>query len=204
MTLVKTELGRQALLCRNSNLTPRERQIMILANGEQSRISIEHLMHRDLGDELEHLIRSGYVEERLEVSQVKSPSHKKNRTALFSLAPVVNTHTGNFTSSLQRAESDNQQQTSGRSLIGTKSYVLDMLQLLNNFEASAMAVSIRSSASDVELIRNVTASVHLIIQMVGPANGLKVVNKVREILPEVHLTPFCELALEIESDQYEA
>ena len=49
MALEKTEMGRQALQCRDQNLTPRERQILILANGKNSRTTIELLFHQDIG-----------------------------------------------------------------------------------------------------------------------------------------------------------
>jgi FixJ family two-component response regulator len=65
MTFVKTESGRDALRRRDSNLSPRERQIIILFNGTHSRATIQQLMMRDIGVELHRLLEFGYLEERI-------------------------------------------------------------------------------------------------------------------------------------------
>jgi len=116
---------------------------------------------------------------------------RKKSTAFSSLAKDENT------------TSADQQQTSRQSTTNAKTFVLGILQLINDSEAAAMAVSIHCSSNDMDLIRNVTAAVRLIIQKTGPTNGLQTINKIREVLPDVYMAPFRELALEIESGLYE-
>jgi hypothetical protein len=67
MHLIKTERGRKALQNPDILLEPRIRQILILANGSQSRDSIQDLLERDIGSELYWLHQSGLVEEQVDL-----------------------------------------------------------------------------------------------------------------------------------------
>jgi hypothetical protein len=67
MHLIKTESGRKALQNTDILLKSRIRQILILANGSQSRDSIQDLLERDIGSELYWLIQSGLVEEQVDL-----------------------------------------------------------------------------------------------------------------------------------------
>jgi hypothetical protein len=64
MHLMKTESGKEALQNPDILLKPRIRQILILADGSQSRDSIQDLLERDIGSELYWLLQSGLVEEQ--------------------------------------------------------------------------------------------------------------------------------------------
>lgn len=198
MKLIKTDKGRQALRSREPHLTPRERQIVILANGGHSRLSLQQLMARDIGPELQRLLQSGYLEESTGASH--SPhiaSAAQPVQALEDIAPVaagVTRQTNQPTIDLQ-----NQQQLSRRSLAGTKMYIVDMLQLLRDMDASSMAVSVHSSQGELEFIQNVVAAARLIVDKCGSSYGLRVINKLREIVPEVHLPVIHTLVFEIEA-----
>jgi hypothetical protein len=173
MALVKTESGKAALQSRDLGLKPRMRQIMVLANGTHSRESIQDLMERDIGAELHWLLESGYLEETVVARYAVERKSKPQET---------------------------QQQTSRRSLAGTKMYMVDMLQLLRDMDASAMAVSLHTSQNELEFIENVIAAARLIVFKSGPSYGLRVVSKLREIAPEVHLPALRELAFELEAE----
>lgn len=173
MALAKTEGGKAALQRRDLGLTPRMRQILVLANGTHSRDSIQDLMERDIGAELHWLLQSGYLEEAIDIRYAVDRIRK----------PL-----------------DTQQQTTRRSLAGTKMYIVDILQLLRDMDASSMAVSIHTSQGEMEFMHNVVAAARLIVLKSGPSYGLRVVNKLREIVPEVHLAALQDLAFELEAE----
>ena len=198
MKLIKTDKGRQALRSREPHLTPRERQIVILANGGHSRLSMQELMARDIGPELHRLLQSGYLEESTGASDsphLASPTKPAQvAEGIAAAAAGVNRHARQPTTDLQ-----SQQQLSRRSLAGTKMYIVDMLQLLRDMDASSMAVSVHSSQGELEFIQNVAAAARFIVEKCGPSYGLRVVNKLREIVPEVHLPVIHTLVFEIEA-----
>ena len=199
MKLIKTEKGRVALRMRDPNLMPHERQIVILANGAHSRVSIQQLMARDIGAELHRLLQSGYLEECVGVSHGThhAPYTHQGKAPLVSATSALGTQQPLVQ---PKTEAQDQQQLSRRSLAGTKMYIVDMLQLLRDMDASSMAVSVHCSQGEMEFIQNVTAAARLIAEKCGPSYGLRVVYKLREIVPEVHLSLLQALAFEIESD----
>lgn len=198
MKLIKTEKGREALRSRDPYLAPRERQIVILANGTHSRESIQELMARDIGPELHRLLQSGYLEEGAGANHVAHQvSHSQQTIPPIGFAtPAVR---ANHPSGQPKTQAQDQQQLSRRSLAGTKMYIVDMLQLLRDMDASSMAVSVHSSQGEMEFIENVVAAARFITEKCGPSYGLRVVNKLRETVPEVHLTAFHALAFDIEA-----
>jgi hypothetical protein len=66
-------------------------------------------------------------------------------------------------------------------------YTVDILQLLRDRDASSMAVSIHTSQGELDSIQNVVSAARLIVFKSGPSYGLRVVNKLRKIVPEVPL-----------------
>ena len=198
MKLIKTDKGRQALRSREPHLTPRERQIVILANGGHSRLSMQQLMARDIGPELHRLLESGYLEESTGASD-SPPITSRVQPAQVPEGIASATASVNRQSNRPTTELQNPQPLSRRSLAGTKMYIVDMLQLLRDMDASSMAVSVHSSQGELEFIQNVTAAARFIVDKCGPSYGLRVVNKLREIVPEVHLPVIHTLVFEIEA-----
>ena len=174
MKLIKTDKGREALRSRDPHLAPRERQIMILANGSHSRVSLQQLLARDIGPQLHRLLASGYLEE---------------------CAPgVADPHR----SSAEPSTHDQVPRTR-RSLAGTKMYILDRLQLLRDAQASSMAVCLHSNQGEGPFIQNVVQAVHLIVEKCGPSYGLRVLKTLLDTVPEVHVAVFHHLASDIET-----
>jgi hypothetical protein len=198
MKLIKTEKGREALRSRDPDLAPRERQIVILANGTHSRESIQELVARDIGPELHRLLQSGYLEERAGAGHAAHQVSHPHQT-LPSIGFATAAAGANHLSGQPKTQAQDQQQLSRRSLAGTKMYIVDMLQLLRDMDASSMAVSVHSSQGEMEFIENVVAAARFITEKCGPSYGLRVVNKLRETVPEVHLTAFHALAYDIEA-----
>jgi hypothetical protein len=184
MALIKTENGKEALQSRETGLTPRMRQIMVLANGVHSRESIQDLMERDIGAALHQLLECGYLVDtadlRFAIDYPRAPRrHAADVKVAVAVPPIP---------------------TSRRSLAGTKMYMIDMLQLLRDMDTSAMAVSLHTSQSEQEFMEIVVASARLIALKSGPSYGLRVVNKLREIVPEAHLALLHGLLDELEAE----
>jgi len=196
MQLIKTDKGREALRSRDPDLTPIERQIVILANGTHSRVSIQQLMARDVGSELHRLLQLGYLEERVDARHGAHVA-AQHQASPASAAAVASGFT--HPAALQKALAQSPQQLTRRSLAGTKMYIVDMLQLLRDMDASAMAVSLHSSQGEQEFIQNVTTAARLIVAKCGPSYGLRVVTKLSEIVPEVHLAVLQTLASDLEA-----
>lgn len=190
MKLIKTDKGREALRSRDPHLAPRERQIVILANGSHSRVSLQQLLARDIGPQLHRLLASGYLEE---CAHGVTAHHD---TPLASVAAAAGV--GRLPA---RPKTDDQAQAprTRRSLAGTKMYIVDRLQLLRDLEASSMAACLHSSQGEAEFIQNVARAVRLIVEKCGPSYGLRVVNTLLDTVPEGHVVVFHHLACDIET-----
>jgi len=148
---------------------------------------------------LRRLLQSGYLEECVGVSHGAhhTPYTHQSKAPLVSATSALGTQ---HPLVQPKTEAQDQQQLSRRSLAGTKMYIVDMLQLLRDMDASSMSVAVHSSQGEMEFIQNVTAAARLIAEKCGPSYGLRVVYKLREIVPEVHLSLLQALAFEIEAD----
>ena len=191
MKLIKTDKGREALRSRDPHLAPRERQIVILANGTHSRVSLQQLLARDIEPQLHRLLASGYLEER--VLTQHSPPH------LSAPALAAATVGVDRSPALLKTENQTQLPRTRRSLAGTKMYIVDMLQLLRDMDASSMAVCVHSSQGESEFVQNVVLAVRLIVEKCGPSYGLRVVKTLLDTVPEGHVAVFHHLACDIET-----
>lgn len=86
---------------------------------------------------------------------------------------------------------------SRRSIAATKMYMIDMLQLLRNVEASSLAVSLHTSADEHELVRTVQAALRFIREASGETYALRVYQRVIETVPEPHLPGLRSLGKEL-------
>ena len=199
MSLVKTVEGKEALRSRDPQLSPRGRQIIVLANGKLSRTAMGQLMEQDIQAEIELLIQRGYL---AEAGTIEKRAGRVEDLKVFEIASavaelVVTANRESTTSASKMHGQPQQQSGSRRSLAGTKMYIMDMLQLLRDMDASAMAVTIHTSDGEMEFIYNVIVATRLIAQKSGPSYGMRVIEKLREIVPEAHLPAVDALALEI-------
>ena len=202
MSLVKTDEGKEALRSRDPQLSPRSRQIIILANGKLSRAAMGQLMGQDIQAEIELLVQRGYLAEggtaAKSVGQTTAPTVVEIVSAFA--GHVVANNSESPTPSSKAQVQPRQQSSSRRSLAGTKMYIMDMLQLLRNMDASAMAVSVHTSEGEMDFIYNVIVATRFIAQKSGLSYGMRVIEKLREIVPEAHLPAVDALALELELD----
>ena len=80
-------------------------------------------------------------------------------------------------------------------------YIIDMLQLMRDMDASSMAVAIHTSEGEMEFVHNVIVAVRMIVQKSSHSYGSRVIQKLREIIPDLHLPAVEALALEFEGDE---
>jgi len=180
MSLIKTEKGKDALQRRDPDINPRERQLMILANGTRSVAAMGEMVGRSVDADIARLLEAGYLQEEVAVAKVPQP------VAVPPVAPPP------------AAIQSQPKSTSRRSLAGTKMYMVDMLQLMRDMDASAMAVSIHTSDGEMEFMHNVIVAARLIAKKNGPSYGARIIEKLREIVPESHVVAVDALALELE------
>ncbi len=168
MALTKTEKAKLALQSRDPSLSPRERQLLVLANGTRTRKALAALMEKSIDDTIDRLIAAEFlVETNAAALRVASPPSRSVPTR-----PAV----------------QQQPQTlSRRSLAATKMYTMDMLQLLRDMEASGMAVSLHTSESEAAFMANVFLAVRLISVKSGPSFALRVLAKLQEIVPQPYV-----------------
>jgi hypothetical protein len=196
MSLVKTEKGKEALQSRDPALNPRERQLLILANGTRSRASLNELMERPAEDDIDRLIAAGYLVEETVAVKIPAPRVATPDKTVETMPPPTAQATPKPASVSAPVQ---QQPLSRRSLAGTKMYMVDMLQFMRDLEASSLSVSLHTSPSEAEFVETVTASVKFIAQKSGVSYSTRIVDKLREIIPEPHLPAIEVLAQELEA-----
>lgn len=181
MSLVKTEKGRQALQNRDPALSPRDRQILILCNGARSEAALAGLLGASVAHDIRRLFSAGYV------ASVDAAAFQLNAVQPVMKAPA------------ESAPVPQRQATSARrSLAGTKMYIMDMLQLMRDMDASAMAVSIHTSEGEYEFMANVVEAARLVAHKRGPSYGARVLDKLKEIAPQSHVPALEALGAELE------
>ncbi len=166
MALTKTDKAKLALQSRDPSLSPRERQLLVLANGTRTRMALAALMEKSIDDAIDRLVGLNFlVETHAALRVTPAPSRS------VPIRPAV----------------QQQQPSSRRSLAATKMYTMDMLQLLRDMDASGMAVSLHTSDSEAEFMANVFLAVRLISVKSGPSFALRVLAKLQEIVPQAYL-----------------
>jgi hypothetical protein len=173
---------------------------MVLANGVHTRRSIGMMMERTIATELNRLLQDGFLDEKPtsvaktdlghSTNSVRSTQSASVRVSVRSEAGVEKSATAATPAQLQPA--------SRRSLAGTKMYIVDILQLLRNMDSSAMAVTLHTSRNEYEFIGNVIEAARFIANKNGVSYGLRVVNKLYEIVPEAHIPAVAALMHELE------
>lgn len=187
MLPIKTEAGKAALQNRDPLLGPRDRQLMILCNGSRTVASLVPLMGPTVVDDLARLVEAGFL-----VATTASP-HSAGRAhpAVKAVQRPGSSQEGTKTISADHLSSTSAARApypnARRSLAGTKMYIMDMLQLMRDMQASALAVSIHTSESETEFMGHVVAAARWVFYQRGASYGMRVIDKLKEITPEAHL-----------------
>jgi hypothetical protein len=159
-------------------------------------------MEQDVQVEIELLIQRGYLAEEGKTEEGTGQAGGPKAVEIVSevASPVLAARQEGSTPRSNAHGEPRQQTGSRRSLAGTKMYIVDMLQLLRDMDASAMAVTIHTSEGEMDFIFNVIVATRFIAQRSGLSYGMRVIERLREIVPEAHLPAVDALALEIDTD----
>jgi hypothetical protein len=180
MSLVKTEKGRLALQQRDPSLGPKERQVLILANGTRSLRQYKELMGEEALVMIADLIRHGYL---LQVAY-RAPSPAKLEASLFPAKEI------------QPVAADR----SRRSLAATKMYIMDMLQMMRDMDASAMAAKLQSAAGTEEFFPVLMETLQFIRDRSGAGYAVRIMIRLREVIPVEHLGPLESFLVQCEAE----
>lgn len=187
MLPIKTEAGKTALQNRDPLLSPRDRQLMILCNGSRTVASLVPLMGPTVVDDLARLVEAGFL---VAMRPAPGPAGRAQPAVKAvqrsgSVQAGANAISGGHLSSTSAAQAP--YTNARRSLAGTKMYIMDMLQLMRDMQASALAVAIHTSESETEFMGHVVAAAKWVFYQRGASYGMRIIDKLKEITPEPHL-----------------
>jgi hypothetical protein len=191
MSPIKTDKARQVLLSRDRELGPRERQILILANGVRTRADLAELMGEAVHASIESLMRRGYLYDTSSVKAARVGVVSVKQSATSAQGAPSQADQGSVRVTASQAK---------RSLAATKMYVMDMLQMMRDMDASALAASLQMCTSERELMDLVMAAVQFIRARSGAGYALRVGSRLKDIVPEGHLPDLQRLLMQWEGE----
>lgn len=188
LLLTKTPKARAALQSRAAELLARERQLLILCNGHRPVAEIAKLFGSQTTPIVDDLRRRGYlaeVESDLDAAatlpasatSAKAP-HEGRSSRPQPLAGVERPAAAAPAVAAPRNR---------RSIAATKMYVIGLLQLIREMEATSLAVSLHTSVSEDELMAYVVQALRFIEHRSGVSYARQVATRLAEIVPEGHL-----------------
>jgi len=183
MSLAKTDRARQALKGRSADLSPRERQALVLCDGKRRLNDLQSLLGSEALTLLTGLMERGYLDDLARSSP--APLAKAQPPSRPALAPAVPVSTPASAAPHAVMEAPRQR----RSMAATKMYMIDLLQLMRDSGASSLAVSIQTSADEIELVYHLLDSLRYIAGRAEPSYVERVGERIAQILPESYLEP---------------
>ncbi|TWI03028.1 hypothetical protein IP90_02131 [Luteimonas cucumeris] len=161
----KTEKARSALRDRPAEVSVLERRVLILCDGLRSLDEVADLLGAQARVASERLLQDGYL------AGIPAPT---------SQAPVA-------IAAIEREQDPAMPASSRRSIAAAKMYVIDMLQLQRGAEATAIAISLRTSRDPEELAAHVLLALRHIHAATSPSYSRRVAARLAEIMPEQYL-----------------
>ena len=189
MILAKTEKGRASLTERRA-LAPRERQLLVLADGKRSSHELGQLLGFAIDDTVTRLVLDGYLmrvtsqlKQAADFSPTGTIAFKPSRSSgaePAAPAPAA-TDAGSGTTPRPR-----------RSLASSKMYMIGLMQMLRDAEASALAVALHGAQDADELRHWLIDSLVFLHQRSGAEYAARVAARVLEVFPEASLEALCQ------------
>ena len=153
MRLAKTEKARQALLDRRY-FSARERQLLILCNGERRLQDVKDW----LGDDAVHMLLD--LRQRGYLAEVASFASHQQMGAVAALA-----HTQ-------------------KSLVACKMYVLNILQMQRDVQALPLVDALHRSTNEAALLETVGSALCYLRQMANASYAQRVQKQILDLVPE--------------------
>jgi hypothetical protein len=212
MPIAKTDKGRQALTQRAEHaLSQRERQLLILANGKQSRAELVDLLGAEADALIGRLIERGYLIDlaggrargaagaepepgwlsatgtfrRSAGESVRARAAEPAAAAADASRPVASPAPA--AAPVPAAVAPRPARDARRSIAATKMYVVDILQLMRDPEASSLAVDLQTSRDDLMLMQAVVQALRYVEQRGAGSLAVRMRQRLGEIVPSEHL-----------------
>ncbi len=188
MILVKTERGR-ALLSDRRALSPRERQLLVLADGRRSAAELGRWLGFAVEPVLQRMVRDGYLE-RARAPWGAAPLDSQAQADAPQRRPSTSPTADAVPSSAEEPA-----RSSGpdarRSLAASKMYVVSLMQMLRDPDAASLAVSLHVAQTAEELIRALADSLAFVHERSGAEYAARVASRLLEVVPQEHLPALC-------------
>lgn len=198
MILAKTDKGRAALTERRA-LAPRERQLMVLADGKRSSAELAQLLGFAVDDTVSRLVLHGHL------TRVTPPLRHAadfSPTGTVEFGPSRGVPADRFRTAAAGPVAAGPAPAAGapapaapktrRSLAGSKMYMIGLMQMLREAEASALAVALHGAQDADELRHWLVDSLVYLHQRSGADYAARVTSRVLEVFPEAALESLCQ------------
>lgn len=176
----KTDSGREALRLRDPALSARDRQILVLANGERAFQELAGMVGLGGAAAMERLAELGFL-------SIASPA------ATPPSAEV----------SAAEARPDPQPESPAperRSSAAAKMYLIDMLAMIRGPEASTLSALVHGSRSETELLDRLEPVLERIAQLTRPSYALRICQHLQTLLPQSAQARLAALAQGLEQE----
>ncbi len=187
MIWVKTERGR-ALLSDRRALSPRERQLLVLADGRRSTAELSRWLGFSVEPVLNELVSNGYLERArgqwTTATPPDRPPAREGGPLMPALSPVAAPVAADKPGNASLGDSR-------RSLAASKMYVVSLMQMLRDADAASLAVSLHCAQAPEELVDVLAASLAYMHQRSGPDYAARVAARLMEVMPKDHLPALC-------------
>lgn len=183
----KTDSGREALRLRDPALNARDRQILVLANGERAFQELAGMVGLGGAAAMERLAELGFL-------SLEPPAVPASSTG--SAVPAVTAATA--------ARPDPQPEPAAlerRSSAAAKMYLVDMLAMIRGPEASTLAALVHGSRSETELLDRLEPVLERIAQLTRPSYALRICQHLQTLLPQSAQARLAALAQGLESER---
>lgn len=180
----KTDSGREALRLRDPALNARDRQILVLANGERAFQELAGMVGLGGAAAMERLAELGFLSLEPPVAPASTAS---------SAAPVA-----------KAARPDPPPEAAAlerRSSAAAKMYLIDMLAMIRGPEATTLAALVHGSRSETELLDRLEPVLERIAQLTRPSYALRICLHLQTLLPQSAQARLAALAQGLESER---
>ncbi|MCV2362284.1 hypothetical protein LNV23_02330 [Paucibacter sp. DJ1R-11] len=150
----KTEAGREALRLRDPALNARDRQILVLANGERALQELAGMVGVGGAAAMERLAGLGF----LNLDRPAAPAPRAAPARLFA-------------------------QAERRSSAAAKMYIVDVLQMIRGPEAQALAALVHTSGNEEELMEALEQVLERLSVLTRPRYALRICQHLQTVLP---------------------
>ena len=199
MILAKTERGR-AMLAERRALSPRERQLLVLADGRRSTAELTRWLGFAVEPVMQRLMTEGYLEQARQgtdavpIAELPStpPAPAEQPASSATPAPAVEVSALAEASLRDVAPASAPRGGSRRSLAASKMYIVSLMQMLRDADAASLAVSLHCAEAAEDLVDAVIAALVFVHRRSGADYAGRVASRLMEVMPIAHLPQLCD------------